>query len=403
MKRRQALRIAGLAGWGGTLGGALSACAPLRAPSSPASMPQAFEPGLLAAVDAAMLAMIDAGQMPGGALWIEQLDRASYHRAYGQRALLPAPEGLDEATIFDAASLTKAVITAPLVQLLRERGLLEIDAPLQRYLPECRDTPGYAQISLRMLLTHCSGLPAGLPREPAWAGPEAALRLACSQILTAPPGTLFRYSDINFILLGLLVERVSGRPLQLLAREALLEPLGMADSGYVPLLRFAPARIAPTQRLDSGQVLRGEVHDPTARRMGGVAGHAGLFTTTADLARYARMLLAGGLATNGRRVLSEDSVALMSTPQSPPALGTARRGLGFDIDTPYSRPRGTLFPKTSFGHTGFTGCVLWIDPGSRSFYVLLSNRVHPGRPTNLLPLYEELGTLTARLAGLAAP
>lgn len=366
---------------------ALVACAPL--PRQP-----------LVEADTAMWAMIDAQQMPGGALWIEHEGR-SYHRAYGLRAVKPLPEPLDEATIFDAASLTKAVVTAPLVQILRERGRLDVDAPLQRYLPDCRGI-GYEQLTLRLLLTHSSGLPAGLPRLPEWSGADGAVQRACGQTLTAPPGAQFRYSDINFILLGEVVARVSGRPLQDFAREVLFEPLGMVDSGYLPLQRFAATRIAPTQETAEGQVLRGEVHDPTARRMGGVAGHAGLFTTTADLARFARMLLRKGVADDGRRLLSSESVTLMTTPQQPAAV-EAKRGMGWDIDTPFSRPRGTLYPKTSFGHTGFTGCAFWLDPDSRSFYILLANRVHPGHPTNTLPLYQQLGTLAARAAGMAPP
>jgi len=187
---------------------------------------------------------------------------------------------------------------------------------------------------------------------------------------------------------------VSGKPLQVVAREDWLLPLGMADSGYLPLQRLPRERIAPTEILAEGQVLRGEVHDPTSRRMGGVAGHAGLFTTTADLGRLARTLLRGGVADDGTRVLSAESVALLSTPQSP--AGLAVRGLGFDIDSTFSRPRGTLYPKTSFGHTGFTGCVLWMDPSSQSYFVLLANRVHPGPPGNSLPLYGQLGTASAR-------
>lgn len=146
-------------------------------------------------------------------------------------------------------------------------------------------------------------------------------------------------------------------------------------------------------------MLRGEVHDPTARKMGGVAGHAGLFTTTADLARFARMLLRGGLADDGRRVLSAESIAQLTTVQSPSGI-PEQRSLGWDLTSPYARPRGTLYPVTSFGHTGFTGCAFWLDPASRSFYVLLSNRVHPQAGTNVLPLYGELGTLAAQAAGL---
>lgn len=360
----------------------------------------ALAPEPLAAADAAIERFIAQRHLPGATLWIEQLGGGRHHRAYGQRAVAPAAEPLDEATVFDAASLTKPVVTATLVQLLREQGRLDLDAPLQHYLPDCGG-PDKAGITLRQLLTHSSGLPAGLPRNGAgdWAGPQAAQRMACALAPLAPPGTEFRYSDINFILLGRIVERVGGMPLDRLAAQALFAPLGMRDSGYLPLLRMDAGRIAPTERLPDGQILRGEVHDPTARKMGGVAGHAGLFTTTADLARFARMLLSGGLAEDSRRFLAADSVALLTTGQSPPAVAV-QRSLGWDLSSPFARPRGSLYPPTSFGHTGFTGCAFWLDPASRSFFVLLSNRVHPAAGTNVLPLYGELGTLAARAAGL---
>lgn len=363
----------------------------------------ALAPEPLARADEAIQRFIAQGQLPGAALWIESVGRGSHHRAYGRRAIDPAPEPLDEATVFDAASLTKPVVTATLVQLLRERGQLDMEATLQHYLPGCGGADK-AGITLRLLLTHSSGLPASLPGNGAgdWAGPADAERIACGLPLAAAPGTQFRYSDVNFILLGRIVERVSGSTLERLAEQALFEPLGMQDSGYLPLRRMAAARIAPTERLPSGQLLRGEVHDPSARKMGGVAGHAGLFTTTADLARFARMLLAGGVAEDGRRLLSPQSVALLTTVQSPPAIAE-RRGMGWDIASPYSRPRGSLYPATSFGHTGFTGCAFWLDPASRSFFVLLSNRVHPSLGSNVLPLYGELGTLAAQAAGVAPP
>ncbi len=373
-----------------TLLALITGCAPVpQLPTAP-----------LVRADAAVQAFINDRQLPGAALWIERLDQGAYHRAYGQRAVEPTPEVLDETTVFDAASLTKPVVTATLVQWLRERGQLDIDAPLQRYLPDC-DGPDKAGITLRQLLTHSSGLPASLPGNGAgdWAGPAAAERIACSLPLTAAPGTRFRYSDVNFILLGRVIERVSGQPLAQLARQAVFQPLGMQDSGYLPLQRLPPGRIAPTERLSDGRVLRGEVHDPTARKMGGVAGHAGLFTTTADLARFARMLLRGGLADDGRRLLSAESIAQLTTVQSPSGI-PEQRSLGWDLTSPYARPRGTLYPVTSFGHTGFTGCAFWLDPASRSFYVLLSNRVHPQAGTNVLPLYGELGTLAAQAAGL---
>ena len=263
------------------------------------------------------------------------------------------------------------------MQLLRERGQLDMDAPLQRYLPDCGG-PGKAGITLRQLLTHSSGLPASLPGNGAgnWAGPADAQRIACGLPLTAAPGTLFRYSDVNYILLGRIVERVSGVALERLAEQELFQPLGMQYSGYLPLRRMPATRIAPTERLKDGQLLRGEVHDPTARKMGGVAGHAGLFTTTADLARFARMLLAGGVADDGRRLLSPDSVALLTTAQSPAALAETR-GMGWDIASPYARPRGSLYPATSFGHTGFTGCAFWLDPDEPQ---LLRAAVQPRAP-----------------------
>ncbi len=375
----------------GTLVLLLGACAqvPLQQPAAKAPLAEA---------DAAIQAMIDARQMPGGQLWIEQSGH-SYHRAYGLRAELPVAEPADEATLYDAASLTKVIVTATLVQRLREQGRLDIEAPLQRYLPACGG-PDKAGITLRHLLTHTAGLPEGISNQQPWQGQQAALERACALPLKTAPGSEFRYSDAGFILLGVIVAQQAGQPLELLAQHEIFEPLGMRDSGYLPLQRFPAERIAPTT-VTEGQVLRGEVHDPTARRMGGVAGHAGLFTNSADLARFARMLLADGRLPDGRRYLSAESLALLRTAQTPPDLA-AKRSLGWDIDTAYSRPRGTLYPKTGFGHTGFTGCVLWIDPASQSFYLLLANRVHPGRPTNTLPLYVQLGTLAARAAGVQA-
>jgi CubicO group peptidase (beta-lactamase class C family) len=368
------------------------------------SPPPSLAPGPLAEADAAIEAFIARRQLPGAALWVERIGSSPYHRAYGRRAIDPSPEPLDETTVFDAASLTKAVVTATLVQLLRERGQLEIDAPLQRYLPACGGVDK-ATITLRHLLTHSAGLPAGLPRNGGgdWRGLQEAERIACGLPMSEAPGTRFRYSDVGYILLGRIVERQAGMPLDRLAKEWLLKPLGMQDSGYLPLRRMDTARIAPTERLpqdQGGQLLRGEVHDPSARKMGGVAGHAGLFSTLADLSRHARMLLRGGVTDDGQRFLSAESVVLLTTPQQPPALAE-QRSLGFDIASPYSRPRGSLYPLgISFGHTGFTGCAIWLDPTSRSFYVLLSNRVHPALGTEVLPLYGQLGTLAAQAAGL---
>jgi CubicO group peptidase (beta-lactamase class C family) len=280
--------------------------------------------------------------------------------------------------------------------MLADEGRIDLDAPLTSYFPECagggRDT-----ITIRHLLTHTSGLPSGLPALPAWQGDAAAHALACARVPTHTPGTFFRYSDVNFILLGQLVEQVAGMPLAQFAQARIFAPLRMRDTGYLPLARHRAAAIAPTAQLENG-LLQGVVHDPTARRMDGVAGSAGVFSTAADLARYARMLLAGG-TLDGVRVLSPASVALLTTDQSPPGVA-AHRAMGMDIDSAFARPRGSVFPVGSYGHTGFTGCVLWIDPHSRTFYVFLSNRVFPDEKSNIVPLYGELGTLSALAAAV---
>ncbi len=278
--------------------------------------------------------------------------------------------------------------------ILIEQGRVDVDAPVSRYIPEFKGG-GKEAITVRHLMTHTSGLIAGLPATPAWSGYDKAIALACALKVTHPPGTFFRYSDPNFILVGEIVHRVSGKPLNEFAVENVFGPLGMKDSGYLPLNRFPASRIAPTEKI-AGKALQGEVHDPTSRRMGGVAGHAGLFTTTADLARFARMMLNLG-ELDGVRILRPETVRLMTSVQSP-AGSWNRRGLGWDIDSAYARPRGSVFPVGSYGHTGFTGCIFWVDPFSKTFYVFLSNRVHPDGSGNILPLYGTLGTLSAQAA-----
>lgn len=366
---RRALLAGGLAL--GT-GASSAAAAPLDA--------QALR-GLEALIDDA----IQSQRIPGALLWVER-DGVAWHIALGQRAVEPRAEALDASTIFDAASLTKPVVTTTLVMQALERGAIAVDDPLQRHLPAFE---GGEAIRLRHLLTHCSGLPAVLPLEPSWTGRDAAIALACRARPTHAPGEAFRYSDVNFILLGAMLERLAGTPLQEQAWQSVLQPLGMQDSGYLPLRRHPAQRIAPTQ-WEGAQMLRGEVHDPTARRMGGVAGHAGLFSTLPDLARFARWVL----ATPG--------TMRMTAVASPSSL-TEKRGLGWDVDSPFSRPRGKGYPVGSFGHTGFTGCAMWIDRGSRSFYVLLSNRVHPKGGPSIVPLYEQVATLAALAVGLLPP
>lgn len=358
---------------------------------------ETFHADKLAAMDVAIERAIEAERCPGGVLWLEHKGQV-YHKAYGQRAVVPAPEPMTTDTLFDAASLTKVVACAPAVLLLIERGEVELDAPVQRYIPEFK---GDAKdlVTVRHLLTHTSGLRPGIETRSGWTGQAEAIRKACEdESLRSAPGTEFKYSDINFFLLGELVQRVSDSPLEVFVQRELYEPLNMSDTGFLPSLDKS-SRIAPTEVIDAQAPLRGVVHDPTARKMGGVAGHAGLFTTAADLARYARMLLNGG-ELDGVRVFKASTVALMTRVQTPPEL-SVKRGLGWDIDSGYSGPRGDLFPVGGYGHTGWTGGSLWIDPTSETFIIFLSNRNHPTGSGSVIALRKELGTLAAQaIAGV---
>jgi len=340
-------------------------------------------------MDAAIERAVAENDCPGAMLWLER-NGATYHRAYGKRALVPAEEPMAEDTIFDVASLTKVVACTPAVMLLVEREQIRLDARVRTYIPEFIGE-GKEQITIRQLLTHTSGLRPDISTNPRWSGSDTAIRMACAERPLAPPGSVFRYSDINFFLLGEVVQRVSGRKLDEFVAREIYQPLKMSDTQYLPPPSDL-SRIAPTERID-GKILRGVVHDPTARYMGGVAGHAGLFTTAADLARYARMLLNLG-ELDGVRLFRPETVKRMTSVQTPDNI-PARRGLGWDIDSGYSRPRGKLFPLGSYGHTGFTGTAIWIDPFSKTFWIFLSNRVHPDGRGSVLALESTLANLAA--------
>lgn len=339
----------------------------------------AFHPDRLSQADVVIGAAIAEGRTVGGVLRIER-DGATYEKAFGARAVEPAREAAAVNTIYDVASLTKAVATAPSILLLQQRGSVSVDERVSRYIPEFV-ADGRDEITLRHLLTHTSALPAGLDLRDRWSGADEAVRRAAAQTPSNRPGIIFRYSDTNYILLGEIVRRVSGRPLDVFAREEIFLPLGMRDTMFNPPAALH-GRVAPTERVD-GTPLRGSVHDPTARRMGGVAGHAGLFTTSSDLARFLR-----ALARQESPLFSRETLRLMSSVQSPPDVAL-RRSLGFDIDTMFSKPRGH-FPLGSFGHTGWTGSFFWVDPSSRTFYSFLSNRNHP-RGGSVVELQKRLG------------
>jgi len=328
-----------------------------------------FDDYKLVETDVAVRDAIAEKKLPGGVLLIDH-DGERYLHAYGDRAVVPARERMTTDTIFDAASLTKVVATAPSAWFLIERGKISLDAPVRSYLPEFSD----GAVTVRHLMTHSSGLAPGIAGKD-WSGYDEGVRRAMAMKPQNRPGHVFRYSDVNYILLGEIVRRVSGEPLDQFAKKNVFVPLGMRDTSFRP--RMSP-RIAPTE---AG--LRGVVHDPTARRMGGVAGHAGMFTTASDLAKFARAVLDGGFFPRG-----------MTEVASPPEVAV-RRAAGFDYDSNYSRPRGELFSSESFGHTGWTGGFFWIDPEAHAFYVFLSNRVHPDGKGSVVALQRRLGTLVA--------
>jgi len=358
--------------------------------ATPKRVTDVFRADKLAAMDAAIERAIASNKCPGGVLWVER-EGVAYHKAYGSRALVPEQEPMTENTIFDAASLTKVAACTPAVMLLVERGLVQLDAPVATYIPEFTGG-GKDAVTVRQLLNHTSGLRPDIETKSDWHGQAEAVRKACEEEkLHTTPGTAFKYSDINFFLLGEIVQRASQTPLEVFIQREIYGPLKMRDTGFLPP-KEKLGRIAPTEAENGNPPWRGVVHDPTCRKMGGVAGHAGMFTTAADLARYARMLLNLG-ELDGVRVLKPETVKLMTSVQTPPDV-SVRRGLGWDIESSYSGPRGTKFPLGSYGHTGWTGGSLWIDPFSKTFVIFLSNRNHPGGG-NVSGVRHELGTLAA--------
>ena len=349
---------------------------------SAAAFSQAPLDSRLAVLDPIVYDAIARREIPGAVLIVGHDGQVVYRKAYGNRAIEPRPEAMTPDTVFDCASLTKVVATTTAVMQLWERGKFRMNDPVAKYLPEFEQN-GKQDITIRQLLVHYSGLAPDLDLTKAWEGKETAYRMAFEEAPERAPGAAFEYSDINFVVLGALVERVSGESLDAYAAKHIFASLGMKETRFVPLSswgpRIAPTRIAPTEEDENHHLLRGVVHDPTARRMGGVAGHAGLFSTADDLAIFAQALLDGG-----RGVLTPATIAKMTAPQQP-VNGTAVRGFGWDIDSPLSSNRGELLPVGGYGHTGFTGTSLWIDPATKTYIVLLTNAVH----MNALPAKEK--------------
>lgn len=346
-----------------------------------------------AAIGAIVREEIAAGHLPGAVVVVGVADKVVLRQAYGDRAVLPGRSPATVDTIYDAASLTKVMATAVAIQQLVERGLIDLDKPAAAYWPAFAAN-GKADITVRQLLTHYAALPAGIPTR-SWSGTEGALDAIVALKPVAPAGSRFVYSDVDFIVLGELVRRVSGQPLETYAAANIFRPLGMRDTGFQPPAALKN-RIAPAD-IERGELRWGEVQDPIAFRMGGVAGHAGVFTTADDLTLFARMMASGG-TKGGAAVLRPQSIATMIRPQSPPG-GPALRGLGWDIDSPYSGFLAPSFSPRSFGHTGYTGTALWIDPDTQSFLIVLSNRLHPNGKGNILPMLRRIATVAGAMAG----
>jgi SSS family transporter len=365
---------------------------------------------------------IAANKLPGAVVVVGHGGGIVFEQAYGDRAQEPAVEPMTTDTIFDMASLSKCLVTATAVMQLVEAGKVNVDAPVAKYLPRFAAN-GKGAVTVRELLTHYSGLPPDVDLKDAWglkkANKAEGIRRAMESPLTSTPGTHFEYSDINYIALAALVEKVSGEKLQNYAQRHIFKPLGMLHTTYLPAKRLIP-EIAPTdydtelnaaENPDFGKMLRGVVNDPTTRRMGGVAGQAGVFSTAADVSLLAQGLLDRLAGRQSKFPLSQKSLLLMTMPEQPKTAegaatiftpdgqvtkGVATRGFGWDINSAFSRPRGAVFPVGSFGHTGYTGTSLWMDPGSDTYVILLASSLHPrGRPA-ISVLRGEVATAAAR-------
>lgn len=405
-------------------------------------------------VSALMDDAIAQHRLPGAVVQIGHAGKVAFRLAFGERKLAgepgldgsPSPaEPMTEDTIFDLASLTKSIATATAVMQLYEQGRVHLDDPVRTYLPDfnpANDPRRAQQVTLRMLLTHTSGIAGDLSLDGPWGLDRAdkadGLRRALGAWVVFEPGALFHYSDINFILVGAIVEKLTGQSIDTYVQSHVFRPLGMNDTHYFPVSKACgryevrgnaiavdprapemtdcPAgswstdlvtRVAPTARdedtpalnPDHGRLMRGTVHDPTARRMGGATGAAGVFSTAHDVGLFAQALLDRLAGRPSTFPLTQSTVALMTGPQQP-VQGRDLRGLGWDIDTAHSRPRGTIFPVGSFGHTGFTGTTLWIDPGSDTYVIVLANVIHQRGGPPIVGLSGEVATAAARVLHL---
>ncbi len=341
-------------------------------------------------LDEVITRAIADGETAGAIALVARQGRIVYHKGFGNRALKPRREPMTLDTVFDMASLTKVIATATSILILVEEGRLSLTDTVAQYLPDFAEFDK-ERVTLKQMLTHYSGLRPDIDLDDDWKGYETAIQRGYREQLIAVPDDRFVYSDINFFLLGEIVHQVSGMLLDQFSQKRIFEPLGMKNTRFNPPRRWR-RRVAPTEQRD-GSMLRGKVHDPTSSRMQGVAGHAGLFSTAADTAIFAQMILNGG-HYGGTRLLSPLTIERMTTNQSPPGQNDWR-GLGFDLRSRFSTVGGDLFPPGSFGHTGFTGTSLWIDPTTKTFVILMSSRLHPNGEGDVVGLRKRVASVVA--------
>lgn len=381
-----------------------------RSEASAQTQATGMNAAVLSRIDELVNADIAAKKLPGAVVLIGHKGKVVLRKAYGSRSLVPNVEPMSVDTVFDVASLTKVVATTTSIMMLIEQGKLRLTDTVGMYISDIDDAQA-KRVTIQQLLTHTSGYAPDFDLKEKWTGRSGMLSALKDEKLRTPPGTKFVYSDIGFEILGEIVERISGVPLD----KYFADKLGalMRNSGFRRFDENAsaaiPKEIAPTENIrgqnsylgarfegdpkDGDRILRGRVHDPTAYRMNGVAGHAGLFSTADDLSRFCQMLLGGG-TLDGIRILSPQTIAMMTRPYVVSETGDTR-GLGWDINTSFSSNRGELFPLGSYGHTGFTGTSIWIDRVSQTYVVFLSNRVHPDGKGDVGPLRAKIATVAA--------
>ena len=343
-------------------------------------------------IEPLILSAIEQKQMPGCVVLIGRPAGIAWLKAYGNKRIEPDREAMKNETVFDLASLTKPIATASSIMKLVELQKLSVDDLVTQYIPEF-SVEEKGEITIRDMMVHRSGLIPDNPIADFLDGPARARERLFALKLSSPIRSSFKYSDVNFMILGEIVTRVSGEPLNEFSRKHIFEPLNMSETGYLPEETLR-SRTAPTERRN-GVWLQGEVHDPRAARLEGVAGHAGLFGTAHDLALYAQDALAG-IQHDRSRILKQATWRAMIEPQTIDSPGkdgkTVRdiRGLGWDVQSRYSTNRGTRLSSSSFGHGGFTGTSIWIDPENSLYVVFLSNRVHPDGKGLVNPLIGKL-------------